>query len=52
MLEVVGAIEAVAEDPAYQDAALSGDPAIAHQAFGPRGVGIAFDELSPAMGWK
>ena len=43
MLDVVAAIEAVAEDPTYQDAALSWAPAIAHQAFGPHGVFMGYD---------
>jgi glutathione synthase/RimK-type ligase-like ATP-grasp enzyme len=43
MLDVVAAIEAVAEHPAYQDAALSWAPAIAHQAFGPHGVFMGYD---------
>ena len=43
MLDVVAAIEAVAEDPAYQDAALSWAPAIARQDFGPRGVFMGYD---------
>ena len=48
MLDVVAAIEAVAEDPAFQEAALSWAPAIAHQDFGPRGVFMGYDfHLSP-----
>ncbi|WP_309604368.1 hypothetical protein [Phenylobacterium sp.] len=43
MLDVVAAIEAVAEDPAYQDAALTWAPAIARQDFGPRGVFMGYD---------
>ena len=43
MLDVVAAIEAVARDPAYQDAALSWAPAIARQDFGPRGVFMGYD---------
>ena len=43
MLDVVVAIEAVAEDPAYQDVALSLAPAIARQDFGPRGVFMGYD---------
>jgi glutathione synthase/RimK-type ligase-like ATP-grasp enzyme len=43
MLDVVAAIEAVAEDPAYQDAALSWAPAIARRAFGPHGVFMGYD---------
>ena len=43
MLDVVAAIEAVAEDPAYQEAALAWAPAIAQQDFGPHGVFMGYD---------
>ena len=43
MLDVVAAIEAAAEDPAYQAAALEWAPEIARQDFGPRGVFMGYD---------
>ena len=43
MLDVVAAIEAVAQDPAYQSAALEWAPAIARYDFGPRGVFMGYD---------
>lgn len=43
MLDVVAAIEAAAEDPAYQEAALRWAPPIARHAFGPRGVFMGYD---------
>lgn len=43
MLDVVAAIEAVAEDPAYQAAALAWAPEIARQDFGPHGVFMGYD---------
>ena len=43
MLDVVAAIEAVAEDPAYQEAVLAWAPAIARQNFGPHGVFMGYD---------
>lgn len=43
MLDIVGAIEAAAKDPAYQAAALRWAPAIARQDFGPRGVFMGYD---------
>ena len=43
MLDVVAAIEAVAGDPAYQEAALAWAPAIARQDFGPHGVFMGYD---------
>lgn len=43
MLEVVAAVEAAAEDPAYQEAVLAWAPAIARRDFGPRGVFMGYD---------
>ena len=43
MLDIVGAIEAAAKDPAYQAAALRWAPVIARQDFGPRGVFMGYD---------
>lgn len=43
MLAVVAAVEAAAEDPAYQAAVLAWAPAIARQDFGPRGVFMGYD---------
>ena len=43
MLEVVAAVEAAAQDPAYQAAALAWAPAIARHDFGPRGVFMGYD---------
>ena len=43
MLDVVAAVEAAAEDPAYQAAVLAWAPAIARHDFGPRGVFMGYD---------
>ena len=43
MLDVVATIEAVAEDPVYQEAALAWAPAIARRDFGPHGVFMGYD---------
>ena len=43
MLDVVAAVEAAAEDPAYQEAVLGWAPAIARHDFGPRGVFMGYD---------
>ena len=43
MMGVVEAIEAVAEDPGYQGAALQWAPEIARHDFGPRGVFMGYD---------
>ena len=43
MLDVVDAIEAAAEDPAYQAVALAWAPEIARQDFGPHGVFMGYD---------
>lgn len=43
MLEVVAAIEAAAETPAYQQAVLAWAPEIAHADFGPRGAFMGYD---------
>jgi len=43
MLDVVGAIEAAAKTPAYQQTVLGWAPAIARGDFGPRGVFMGYD---------
>ena len=43
MLDVVAAVEAAAEDPAYREAVLAWAPAIARHDFGPRGVFMGYD---------
>ena len=43
MMTVVGAIEAAARTPAYQEAVLAWAPAIARRDFGPRGVFMGYD---------
>ncbi len=43
MLDVVAAVEAAAEDPAYQAAVLAWAPEIARRNFGPRGVFMGYD---------
>lgn len=43
MMTVVGAIEAAARNPAYQEAALAWAPAIARRDFGPHGVFMGYD---------
>lgn len=43
MLDVVAAVEAAAEDPAYQATVLAWAPAIARHDFGPRGVFMGYD---------
>ncbi len=43
MLDVVAAVEAATEDPAYKAAVLAWAPQIAQQDFGPRGVFMGYD---------
>lgn len=52
MLAVVDAVEAAAEDPAYQAAVLAWAPNIARPDFGPRGVFMGYDFHLGAAGPK
>jgi glutathione synthase/RimK-type ligase-like ATP-grasp enzyme len=52
MLDVIEAVEAAAQDPAYQDAVLAWAPTIARHDFGPRGVFMGYDFHLGAAGPK